>query len=271
MNRLKSAQGRWGLGPDQTVRGGTTVTLDGTASSDSDGTIAASAWRQTAGTPVTLAGADRATASFSSPLVNTEETLMFTLIVTDDGGASAADSVPVTLLPNAAPTAAVGNDQTVLGGSLVTLDGSGSHDTDGQVVSALWRQEAGTPVILIDADTAIASFTAPRSAGEEPLHFSLTVTDDSGASASDEITIIVLANQPPLADAGLDQSVTAGSFVPLNAEGSSDPEGGPLNYRWQQSEGVPVDLTGSDTSEPSFTAPSPAADQVLGFTLTVTD
>ena len=254
-----------------TVRGGTTVTLDGTASSDVDGSIAAYAWQQTAGTPVTVTGADRATASFSSPAVNTEETLTLTLTVTDDRGATATDSVEVTLLPNATPTAAAGSDHTVLRGSLVSLDGSGSHDSDGQIVSALWRQDGGTPVVLTGADTAIASFTAPRPAADEPLHFSLTVTDDSGASASDEITIIVSADQPPLADAGLDQSVTAGSLVDLHGEGSSDPEGGSLSYRWQQTEGAPVSLTGGDTATPSFAAPSPAADEILGFTLTVTD
>jgi hypothetical protein len=71
---------------DRTVRGGTMVTLDGTASSDVDGSITAYAWQQTAGTPVTITGADRATASFSSPPLSAEETLTFTLTVTDDGG-----------------------------------------------------------------------------------------------------------------------------------------------------------------------------------------
>ena len=98
-------------GAAKRLRGGQPVTLDGGASRDPDGTITSYAWAQTAGTPVTLAGADRATASFSSPPVNTEETLTFTLTVTDDGGASAADSVQVTLLPNTAPTAAAGSDQ----------------------------------------------------------------------------------------------------------------------------------------------------------------
>jgi chitinase len=41
-------------GPDQTVDEGTTVTLDGSASSDSDGTIASYSWTQTAGPKVTL-------------------------------------------------------------------------------------------------------------------------------------------------------------------------------------------------------------------------
>ena len=177
----------------------------------------------------------------------------------------------MTLLPNTAPTAAAGSDQTVLRGSLVRLDGSGSHDSDGQIVSTVWRQEGGTPVVLTGADSAIASFTAPRPAGEEALSFSPTVTDDSGASASDTVTITVLANQPPLADAGLDQSVSPGSLVVLHGERSSDPEGGPLRYRWQQAEGAPVSLTSGNTATPSFTAPSPVADEILGFTLTVTD
>jgi hypothetical protein len=55
-------------GPDQTVDAGVTVTLDGSGSSDADGTIAGYTWTQTAGTPtVTLSSRTVAQPTFRLP------------------------------------------------------------------------------------------------------------------------------------------------------------------------------------------------------------
>ena len=54
-------------GPDQTVNEGVTVTLDGSASSDADGTIASYSWTQTEGTRVTLSDASSARPTFTAP------------------------------------------------------------------------------------------------------------------------------------------------------------------------------------------------------------
>jgi hypothetical protein len=84
-------------GPDQNVNVGTTVTLDGTGSSDPDGTIASYAWTQTAGTnTVTLSSASAAQPTFTAP--GTTDTLTFQLTVTDNSGATATDSVTVNVL-----------------------------------------------------------------------------------------------------------------------------------------------------------------------------
>ncbi|HMC71575.1 MAG TPA: PKD domain-containing protein, partial [Mycobacteriales bacterium] len=40
------------------------------------------------------------------------------------------------------------------------------------------------------------------------------------------------ANQPPIANAGPDQTVSGGATVQLTSAGSSDPEGRPLSYFW---------------------------------------
>lgn len=84
-------------GADQTVDEETQVGLDGSASSDADGTIAAFAWTQTAGPAVTLDGADTTTPSFAAPGVDADTTLTFELTVTDDEGATDTDSVDVTV------------------------------------------------------------------------------------------------------------------------------------------------------------------------------
>lgn len=64
-------------GPDQTVTEGDTVNLDGSNSSDSDGTIVSYAWTQTSGVNVSLTGATSATASFTAPVIIDDPLLTF--------------------------------------------------------------------------------------------------------------------------------------------------------------------------------------------------
>jgi predicted outer membrane repeat protein len=96
---------------------------------------------------------------------------------------------------NDAPTANAGPNQTVLSGSLVTLDGSASSDADpSQTLSYAWTQTAGTSVTLSDPTAQRPSFTAPNTAGV--LTFALIVTDDLGASSS-PISVSITVNTPP--------------------------------------------------------------------------
>jgi RHS repeat-associated protein len=61
------------------------------------------------------------------------------------------------------------------------------------------------------------------------------------------------SNQPPVADAGPDQTVFRGVVVTLNGAQSSDPEGATLRFQWTVISGSPVTLTGSTTANPTFT------------------
>jgi hypothetical protein len=73
--------------------------LDGSASSDSDGTIVSYLWEQLAGPPVTIADPDQATTSFPAPAVAAPTELAFELTVTDNDGASDTSQVTVTVVP----------------------------------------------------------------------------------------------------------------------------------------------------------------------------
>jgi hypothetical protein len=79
-----------------------------------------------------------------------------------------------------------------------------------------------------------------------------------------------LPNNPPVADAGTDQSVDTNALVTLDGSASYDPDGDtPLTYGWTQTGGTAVVLSSYTASQPAFTAPGDPG--VLTFTLTVTD
>lgn len=83
-------------GDDQTVEEQTTVTLDGTASTDPDDDSLTYSWAQTAGPDVTLEGAETPTAEFTAPDVDTETTLSFELTV-DDGESTDSETIEITV------------------------------------------------------------------------------------------------------------------------------------------------------------------------------
>ena len=179
-------------GSDQTVDAGTIVTLSGTAD-DTDGTIVSYGWEQTGGTRVSLTGAASATAMFTAPDVPMDETLTFRLTVTDDDGAQASDEVSVTVhRVNRPPDVNAGADQTVAEGTVVVLSGTAS-DPDGTIASYEWTQTGGMIVSLAGVASATAMFTAPNVSMDETLTFRLTVTDDDGATNSDDVSVTVTA------------------------------------------------------------------------------
>jgi hypothetical protein len=92
---------------------------------------------------------------------------------------------------NAPPTADAGPDQTVREGATVTLDASSSWDPDDGIASYLWDQTAGRPVTLSDPTEANPTFVAPPVDASKMLLFRVTVRDDGGLQASDEVSVTV--------------------------------------------------------------------------------
>jgi PKD domain len=136
--------------------------------------------------------------------------------------------VDITVLNvNNLPIADAGPDQAVNEGTLVTLDGSGSRDPDGEPLTTYqWTQVAGDPVSLNLADPAHPTFTAPTvPRGGATLTFELTVSDGSATSAPDSVNVSVKdVNHAPVAEAGDDQTVNEGVEVTLDGRSSTDPD-----------------------------------------------
>lgn len=92
-------------GPNQTVTTSSLVTLDGSGSSDGDGTITDYTWIQKSGPAVTLSSDSVVSPTFTAP--STNSVLVFGLTVTDNNGAtSPEDTVIITVTQAELVTAA---------------------------------------------------------------------------------------------------------------------------------------------------------------------
>jgi len=186
-------------GADQTVSSGDLVALDGSGSSDPDtGDVIKYRWRQISGTTVILSDYVAVSPTFTAPSLTSDDVLYFELTVTDNGGLISVDTciVNVTTGSNQPPTADAGSvSATAVEGTTFTLDGSGSVDPDGDVITYRWTQKSGLPVTLSDPLSVQPTFVAPavEASGAE-LVFELIVEDTGGLQGSDTITVTITDN-----------------------------------------------------------------------------
>jgi hypothetical protein len=220
---------------------GQTVTLDGSSSYDPDaGTTLGYQWTQIGGPALSLANANSANASFVAPNVATTTTYQFSLKVSD-GTLTDTTTVNVNVAwTNDPPVAQLSCPLEVNEGQPVTLDGSGSTDSDDGIASYRWLQKSGLPTVL-DVDTwtgATATFNAPalgyHQTGE--IGFTLFVTDNSGVEASKDCDLFIHDVTAPIvstfdvtADADSSAGADAVAFVPAPA--AFDAVDGDLGYK----------------------------------------
>lgn len=220
------------------------VTLTGVGA-DPDGTIATYEWVKESGPASTEAGTNTATLVLTN-LVEGEYQYRFT--VKDDDGATATDFATIRVSSsNLVPLVNAGADQTVaLPLAQLVITGTAS-DPDGTIASYQWATVSGPAVTLTNASTGVLTLSNLL---QGSYVFSLTVTDDDGATSVDQFNLLVLpqtANLPPVVNAGNDQNI----FLPTNSvqltAAASDPDGTVVAYTWSQRSGPSSQLFNENT------------------------
>jgi uncharacterized protein YjeT (DUF2065 family) len=232
-------------GSDITITLPDNTTLLAGSGNVTNGTIVSYLWTKIAG-PATYNTVNASSAVTDiSGLV--EGVYNFELKVTDNNGATAKDTVQVTV--NAAnyiapPVANAGSDITItLPDNTTSLTGSGSV-ANGTIVSYLWTKISGP------ATYNIANASSPVTGISELVqgvyNFELEVTDNNGTTGKDTVQVTVnstasiaapVAKAAPVANAGPDQTIKLPENTALLSGSGTDPDGTITSYSWKQISG----------------------------------
>jgi len=229
-------------GPVQTVNEGVMVILDGSASLDIDDGIASYHWKQTGGTSVALSDPTSSQSTFTAPDVGPDgASLTFDLTVTDNGGLqNTASSIVNVTWQNQPPTAVITPDYVEAPeGTLVTMDGRASEDSDDGIAAYSWSQLEGDPVDLSDPTSPVMTFTAPKTESlDKNIKMKLTVKDHGGLQATADSSIYVIqndtVNSQPVAGFIFGVSKKVVSF----ADQSNDKDGPIASWLWEFDDGT---------------------------------
>ena len=259
-------------GQDKDATVGQPVTLDGRISSDPDNDPITYRWAMEEAPSGSTATLTNPTSVMPTVTPDIPGTYTFSLVVNDGKLDSAPDEVSIFVSePNVAPTANAGPDQSVVTGSIVTLNGTASSDPDGDPFTYQWTLTApsGSTTFLDDPASPTPQFTADINGAYAAR---LQVSDGELWSLPDEVLVVAASpNAPPVARAGDDQQVSRSTTIHLDGTASSDPDDDTITYAWS----IVSRPTGSTSTLDNPTSPTPQilADQVgdFVFSLIVSD
>jgi large repetitive protein len=226
-------------GVDLLIAPGDTIVFDAGQSFDPDGVLTGFRWEfDDLGIPLEAQVVERA---FVTPGI-----LSAQLVVTDNSGvANATASDDRIIRVNHRPVANAG--RTITSDRLqIEFDASASSDADGDALIYLWDFGDGSTGVQGRNVTHVY-----ERSGIFPV--TLRVDDGTGltnASSVDATTVTI--NTRPMADAGGNRDVCSGEAILFDASGSTDPDGGLLQYSWDFGDG-----SGSDLINPTKTYERP--------------
>jgi len=153
------------------------------------------------------------------------------------------------------PVANAGPAQTVAIGATVQLDGTGSTDSTGTLLTYSWSFlsiPSGSRATLSSSTASKPTFIADVY-GNYKVQL---VVNDSYHNSSPSQVVISTQDSAPVANAGPNQTVPTQTLVQLNGSGSTDVDGLPLTYSWSFTSvpaGSKAALSNPTSVNPTFT------------------
>jgi PKD repeat protein len=213
-------------GPDQEVCAGTEVNFDGSASHDFDGVVNRFSWNFGDGA---TGGGDRPVHVFSLP---GNYRVLLTIEGDQAGQCDNTDTDETVITVVEAPVARVAGPSRVAAGTPATFDAGQSSGATGQI--GTWRWDFGDGVTA-EGPTVEHTY---QEAGAYVIR--LTVETDATANQCNLSTVqhYVVANAPPVADAGKDRVVGVNEEVLFDGSASGDPDGAVRTWLWDFGDGT---------------------------------
>ena len=168
---------------------------------------------------------------------------------------------------NPVPTVEAGTNLTATNGGTITLSGASASDYD----SLAWTCTSGQSPTITNGNTLTPTITF-NEVGVHTLRLTASNAEGSTFDALDvNVSAVQNTNQPPVANAGPDQSVAAATQFTLDGTGSQDTDGTIVEWRWTQTAGDTVTLDLENPSSPRAISPSKTIPQTLTFSLVTVD
>ncbi|KZN31685.1 leucine-rich repeat domain-containing protein [Pseudoalteromonas luteoviolacea] len=257
----------------KTVEEGLEIKLEGQAT-DSDGFIASYQWAIDDRLNAPVLDLQSKNLTIQTTDIQEDLDVIFTLEVMDNEGATstAHHSVIITAKENVTPTVNVEGPASITEQTLFTLSATAS-DEDGQIVSYQWTYESPVPISVSDTSQTELQVSGVSIDEDTEIKFFVTVTDNQGASVTEQhnITILALPNVPPEVNIVASNALLEerSSFT-LNAH-AVDSDGQIETYLWQHNSGLDLKLSGENGALLQVEVPDIREDQEITFSVTVTD
>ena len=249
-------------GDDKSGEIQTRIELDGSASSDPEGAELEFSWAISSAPDCSdLESDDMFNSNTASPsmICDCAGTYLVELVVSDGVQWSGVDSATVTCTDgDQLPVADAGDSRTMepCSDAVITLDGFGSYDPEGEPLTYQWSLlSAPSESLTTVADLSDTTVANPEFAWDVAgdYTFQLQVYDGNDWSAPDVVTLtfvdLTTGNNAPVSNAGEDASVdleadcTTSSYVwtcddceatefQVDGSGSYDPDGDDIGYTW---------------------------------------